>query len=253
MALFEGYKNRGTSIERLDPRTKLSWLILIVILAVFNSNYGVLALLPVAVLLSSLAAGIPLRTFYHPFLVLGLAALQLLVIQLLFCREGYPILALGPLEIYSGAVPLALTAVLRLGAIVLAGMQFLHWTSPSDLVLFLVKVGVPYRFAMLAGLAMRFLPLMEHELASILESQSARGVPMQNPFQKIAALLPVTMPFLFRSFRRAGETALAMELRGFGRYRERTFLDELRISRGETFAILLMAAAGLLIIYYNNI
>jgi len=240
LALFEGYKNRGTSIERLDPRTKLSWLILIVILAVFNSNYGVLALLPVAVLLSSLAAGIPLRTFYHPFLVLGLAALQLLVIQLLFCREGYPILALGPLEIYSGAVPLALTAVLRLGAIVLAGMQFLHWTSPSDLVLFLVKVGVPYRFAMLAGLAMRFLPLMEHELASILESQSARG-------------LPVTMPFLFRSFRRAGETALAMELRGFGRYRERTFLDELRISRGETFAILLMAAAGLLIIYYNNI
>lgn len=56
---------------------------------------------------------------------------------------------------------------------------------------------------------------------------------MQNPFQKIAALLPVTMPFLFRSFRRAGETALAMELRGFGRYRERTFLDELRISRGK--------------------
>ncbi len=252
MALFAGYKNRGTRIDRLDPRTKVSWLILMVILALVNTNYGVLVLLPVVVLLSSRAAGIPLRTFTHPVLVLALAALQLFIIQLLFCREGYPIAALGPLEIYSGAVPLALTAALRLSVIVLAGMQFMLWTAPSDLVLMLVKARIPYRFAMLAGLAMRFLPLMERELAGILESQSSRGVTMRTPFQKITALLPVTMPFLYRSFRRAGETALAMELRGFGRYPERTFLYDLKISPWEKFSVILMSGGCFLVIWLNK-
>ena len=77
-------------------------------------------------------------------------------------------------------------------------------------------------------------------MTDIYESQAARGLPMYGTLQKIKGLIPVTMPFLFRSFRRASETALAMELRGFGRQKERTFLKDLRFSRHELAAILLM-------------
>lgn len=244
MAFFEGYRLRGTWIDRLDPRTKLAWLALVVILALVSREWTALIILPAVVLLSGLAAGLPFRTFRHPLIILVVVGLQLLVVQLIFSTEGRVIAQIGFLEIYSGAFPLAGTAFLRLSAIVLAAMQFLRWTPPGDLTLLLVKAKIPYRFAMLAGLALRFLPLMERELGAILESQSTRGMPMKTASQKLKSLLPVALPFIYRSFRRANETALAMELRGFGRHPERTFLYDLELGRLETVAISIMAAGA---------
>lgn len=243
MAFFEGYRHRGTWVDRLDPRTKLAWLVFIAILSVTGTNWIFLSSLPLVVIAVGLAAGMKPRNFCHPVLMLVVVGLQLLIIQLLFSREGTVIYELGPLTVYSGALPLAAKAFLRLSAIVLAAMQFLRLTSPGDLTLLLVKAGIPYRFAMLVGLTMRFLPLMEKELAAIMESQSTRGLPTKGAVQKIKSLLPVALPFIYRAFRRANETALAMELRGFGRSQERTFLYDLRLSGAEAVSITVMVAA----------
>jgi len=243
MAFFEGYRHRGTWVDRLDPRTKLAWLGFIAILCLTGSDWKLLSFLPLVIIAVGLAAGMPLRNFCHPVLMLVVIGIQLLIVQLLFSREGMIIYELGPLAIYSGAFPLAAKGFLRISSIVLAAMQFLQLTPPGDLTLLLVKARVPYRFAMLVGLTMRFLPLMERELASIMESQSTRGLPMKGAVQKLKSLLPVALPFIFRSFRRANETALAMELRGFGRSQERTFLYDLRLSGVEAISITLMIAA----------
>jgi energy-coupling factor transport system permease protein len=242
MALFEPYRCRGGWIERVDPRLKLVWLALLILTVLANDTPLWLAMAPVAVIISALAAGLTFRTFYHPLLAVCLVSLQILVVQVLFCRLGYPLYHLGPLTIYSGALPLTMTAALRLTGMVLAFMQFLRWTSPADLTLLLVQARIPYRYAMLAGLGMRFLPLMERELLTIIESQAARGLPMDTAFQKLKSLLPVALPFLYRAFRRVGETALAMELRGYGRHQERTFLHEIYLSPREVLTMGFMAA-----------
>lgn len=244
MAFFEGYRNRGTWVDRLDPRTKLAWLALVIVLSLAGEDLKLMIFLPLVIIAVGFAAGLPMRSFYHPMLVLVLVGVQLLIIQLLFSHEGFAILKIGPLTVYSGAFPLAGKAFLRLSAIVLAAMQFLQLTPPGDLTLLLVKAGVPYRFAMLVGLTMRFLPLMEKELTAIIESQSTRGLPMKNALQKLKSLLPVALPFIYRSFRRANETALAMELRGFGRSRERTFLYDLSLSGVEVTSIAIMLTAA---------
>ncbi len=244
MAIFTAYSPRGTWIDRLDPRTKLAWLMLVVLLSLANTDWQLLLALLCLIVGLSLWNRQQLSAFAGPFLVIGIVGLELLIVQLIFCRQGAVVWKYGMLSVYSEAVPLALTATLRVGVMFLAATQFLGWTSPGDVVLMFVRMKLPYRYAMLAGLALRFLPLMERELADIYESQAARGLPMYGTLQKIKGLIPVTMPFLFRSFRRASETALAMELRGFGRQKERTFLKDLRFSRYELAAILLMCAVA---------
>lgn len=249
MAIFEAYRPRGTWIDRIDPRTKLAWLALLIILAFAKSQYQVLLVLAAVIPAVSLAAGIQARTFYHPFMVMLLITVQLVVIQLIFNREGHIIFQSGTLKVYSEALPMAFAGALQITVVMLAAMQFLSWTSPSDLTLLLVKCRIPYRFAMLAGFALRFLPLMERELGAIYQSQGARGLALDSGVQKLKGLLPVAMPFLYRSFRRAGETALAMELRGFGRYPERTFLRDLHLGPVEVGAIVLLGIAAAGVIY----
>lgn len=242
MALFEGYQPRGTWIDSVDPRTKLAWLTLVLFLAFTTKTWQSLAVLPFVIVILSTLAGFPLRSFYHPFLVLLVVTVQLLIVQLIFCREGYVLYVLGPLRIYSQALPLATEASLRLWAAALGSMQFLQWTPPGDLTILLVKAKVPYRIAMLVGLAMRLLPMMERELTGIFEVQSARGLPTESARHKLKNILPITLPFLFRSFRRANETALAMELRGFGRLPHRTFLHDLHLRAWEVILILVISA-----------
>lgn len=242
MALFEAHYGKGKWIDKVDIRLKLAWLALLLVSALVNDSWQPLLLVSVLVVLSSLAAGIPARTFRLPLLATGLVALQMLVVQLLFGRVGHPIWHWGWITVYSGSLPLTVTMSLRLTGLCLASLQFFAWNPPGDLTLMLVKIGIPYRFAMLAGLAMRFIPLMEKELASIMESQKARGLQMDTPFQMLKGILPVVIPFLYRAFRRAGETALAMEARGFGRQKERTFLKDLEIKHWEVVTMGLMTA-----------
>jgi len=244
LALFESCRPRGTWIDQLDPRTKLAWMGLMTILALTVSDIKILVFLPLTVLASGLAAGLPFRSFKHPLLILIFTGVQIVILQVLFSTEGQVVAALGPVKVFSGAFSPAWEAFLRLSAMMLATMQFLRWTPPEDLTLWLVTTRVPYRYAMLVGLAMRFLPLMEQELGAIMESQRSRGLPMKNIRQKIKSLIPVALPFLYRSFRRANETALAMELRGFGYNSRRTFLRQLNITLAEIIAIVLMGTVA---------
>lgn len=248
MSLFEGYRPRGKWIDKIDPRTKLFWMIFVLMIAFMKSNYVVLLVLLGIIVAASLLAGNTLRSMFPSFLVLGVISLQLLVIQLLFCGEGYVLFSVGPMDIYSQAFPLAAQASLQLSIIMLVGMQFLSWTPPEGIILTLVKIKVPYRFAMLVGLAMRFLPLMERELKGVFEIQRARGLQMESIREKLRNLIPVLMPFLFRAFRRANDTALAMELRGFGYSNTRTFLNELRFGRLDAAVITGMVSTLALLI-----
>jgi len=177
--------------------------------------------------------------------ILLLLAFQITVVQLLFCREGVLIYQWGIFKIYSQALPLAITGILKSILIVFASMQFFTSASAQEFTLMLMKFKIPYRFAMLVGLCVRFLPLMKDEYISILDSQRTRGLKMESAWDNLKALLPTFMPFLYRAVRRSTETALAMELRGYGRSKTRTFSSSLAI---QSYDIALISAMLLVII-----
>lgn len=230
-----------------DVRVKLAWLVLCLTAALTLRSSLALAAVPAACLLVSLAGRSPLRLFLAVLPVVALLAVQLGLLQLVFNREGEVLLTLGPLPLHAAALPKALRATLRLSGLLVASMQFYSWTPPADLVQALVKARVPYRYATLAGLALRFLPEMEREFRAVSEAQASRGLRLDGPVHRLRSLLPLAVPFLFRSLRRGDDVALALELRGFGVCPRRTFPHELRLSPAEAALTGLLLLAAVLV------
>ncbi|MDO4542378.1 MAG: energy-coupling factor transporter transmembrane component T, partial [Bacillota bacterium] len=176
---------------------------------------------------------------------------QLLIIQLLFCREGTLLWQWGIIRIYSQALPNAVLGYLRTSALAYGAVQFISWTSSQDGVLMLKSFGLPYRYAMLVGVAARFFPLMQKEYTAITQSQAVRGLDSTGIWRRLKALPPTFFPLLYRAMRRSSDTALSMELRGFGLMKERTFAKELSFGGGEKAMVVLFTAIMLTLIFYK--
>jgi energy-coupling factor transport system permease protein len=233
------------ALSKLDPRTKLVWYVLMIYFSLSSETVAQLCLVLLVSMMVALILTGSLKQYKVMIMILLLLGFQITVVQLLFCREGVLLYQWGILKIYSQALPLAITGILKSILIVFASMQFFTSASPQDFTLMLMKFKIPYRFAMLVGLCVRFLPLMQAEYVSIIDSQRTRGLKMESAWDNLKAIIPTFMPFLYRAVRRSTETALAMELRGYGRSKTRTFSSSLAI---QPYDIALITAMLLAII-----
>lgn len=240
-------------ISKIDPRLKFVWCLTILSAALITDNILGQLILIGLLFISQWSMTKSLKSFGILTLVLLVVGSQLLIIQLLFCREGVVIWEWGILKIYSEAVPNALLGYLRTSALAYAAVQFIAWTPSIDGILMLKSFGLPYRYAMLVGVAARFFPLMQKEYAAISQSQMVRGLDTTGVWRKIKALPPTFFPLLYRALRRSADTALSMELRGFGLYKERTFTKELTPRLWEKLAIVLLLLVLALLVIFNII
>lgn len=232
-------------LSKLDPRTKLAWYALMIYFSLSSKTAVQLCLVLLVGIMASLLLTGSLKQYKVMIMILLLLGLQILIVQLIFCREGVLLYQWGILKIYSEALPLAITGILKASIIVFASMQFFTSASPQDFTLMLIKFKIPYRFAMLVGLSVRFLPLMKAEYVSIIDSQRTRGLKMESVWDNLKGIIPTFLPFLYRAVQRSTETALAMELRGYGRTKNRTFTHDLAIKH---YDIALISAMALVII-----
>ncbi|HBV85622.1 MAG TPA: energy-coupling factor transporter transmembrane protein EcfT [Desulfosporosinus sp.] len=216
-------------LSKLDPRTKLAWYVLMIYFSLISGSALQLSMVLLVEVVTSLILTGSLKRYKAMLVVLFLLGLQILTVQLVFCREGVLIYQWGILKIYSEAIPLAITGILKASIIVFASMRFFTSSSAQEFTLMLMKFKIPYRFAMLVGLSVRFLPIMKAEYISIVDSQRTRGLKMESAMDNLKGIFPTFLPFLYRSVRRAAETALAMELRGYGRTKTRTFTSNLAL------------------------
>lgn len=232
-------------LSKLDPRTKFVWYALMIYFSLSCKTAVQLGIVLLVSIMASVILTRSLKQYKVMIVILLLLGLQILIVQLLFCREGVLIYQWGILKIYSEAIPLAITGILKATIIFFASMQFFTSASPLEFTLMLMKFKIPYRFAMLVGLGVRFLPLMKAEYVSIIDSQRTRGLKMESVWDNLKSIIPTFLPFLYRAVRRSTETALAMELRGYGRNKTRTFSSNLAI---KYYDIALISAMLLVII-----
>ena len=224
MSLLASYASQESFFHRLDPRTKLTWLVAALVASFALDRILVDVVLLALVLASSRAARLDLESFLPITRVFCALAVGMILIQTVFHAEGEVFFRLGPVDFHREGLWLAVRGSLKLYCMVLLFLQFTMWTHPTDLSQALVKAGLPYRYAMLTGLALRFFPVLEEELGDIFEAQGARGIEFRGPLRKGLALAPITVPICLRTLRRANEVALAMELRGYGFRRHRSYL-----------------------------
>lgn len=215
-------------LHRLDPRTKILCTILLVVIVFLAKSmlaYGVLLLLTGILMALS---RIPLRTLLKSVKPLIIVIFLTSLLNMFF-TSGENVLVdvrfwFFHIVIRAEGVVSALKMALRIILLVLdTSVVLTYTTSPIDLtdgierlLSPLAKVKVPvHTFAMMMSLALRFIPTLVEETEKIIAAQKSRGADFTsgNLLRRVKALIPVLVPLLLSSFRRADELALAMECR----------------------------------------
>jgi len=246
-----------TVVHRLDPRTKLIWVILYIV-ALFNAydwwSYGLVLVV---------TAGCIWASHIKPKTILqGLKPLIIVIVLTallnLFYTGGTPIVP-GWAITWEG-LKKAVLLVARIIMLIAGTFLLTYTTSPIALtdgleILLnpLKKLKIPvHEMAMMMSMALRFIPTLTEETDKIMSAQKARGADFETGslMQRAKALLPILVPLFVSSFRRADELAVAMESRCYHGGEGRTRMKQLRYAPRDAWALILGAAflAGVIVL-----
>ena len=109
-----------------------------------------------------------------------------------------------------------LLIVLSAAVLTLTTMPLRLADGMTELLRPLRKIGLPvHQIPIMTVIILHFIPGLFAELDRLTSAQKARGAPLEgrNVFRRLAALVPVLIPLLRNSFRKADELAIGMEAR----------------------------------------
>lgn len=151
------------------------------------------------------------------------------------------VISLGFYSITFETIFYCITLSLKYIAIMPITVLFIFTTHPSNFASSLNRMGVPYRVAYAVSIALRYIPDVKAEVDNIINAQEARGVAFRKGdasiFKRLKNYATVMIPLLLSSFNRIEVVSNAMDLRGFGKNKKRTWYHRKKYSVSDiTFA-----------------
>jgi energy-coupling factor transport system permease protein len=136
---------------------------------------------------------------------------------------------------------------LRVALMVTAAGVWMMTTSPQKLTVGLLHLGLPYKAGVAMTAAIRFVPLLNAERATIAEAQQARALDLRrgNPFSRAIKSVAIIGPLFIRAIDVAQGLAVAMDARGFGVRDGRTSIVELRLTSVDRVVMCALLAASI--------
>ncbi|MGB9663011.1 MAG: energy-coupling factor transporter transmembrane component T family protein [Moorellaceae bacterium] len=213
---------RRSFLHELNPLSKIIWSLAVVTSAFFLQTPTAMLLLFTSVLAVAWAGKV-LKEIAPAIRGLVIFAALFFLFQIFLIPEGGTVFTLLPSIGWGRVTDVGLYACTMLSLRMLAMTStipvLLATTQPKDIItVFVEKLKVPYLYAFMLVTALRFIPILREELDLILQAQRARGYDLEgrNFIRKIKAILPLALPLLLLSVRRARTMAISMETRGFG-------------------------------------
>lgn len=120
-------------------------------------------------------------------------------------------------------------------------LLFVCTTNPSEFAASLNKIGVKYSVAYSVALALRYIPDVQHEYHEISQAQQARGIEMSkkaSPIKRLKSASAILVPLIMSSMDKIEVVSNAMELRGFGKNKKRTWYMGRPFKRGDIIAMI---------------
>ena len=242
------YVPNNTFIHKLDPRTKVFCLIVLMV-AVFYSypTYettfimgGLLLIFNVFLMLLS---KVSFKSFFSSLKGMWFFILFLLILNIFipsdkeiveFAIGTLPEIAfsIGSFNVYWGSICRSIKIILRLFMMFELTMVLTTTTSSMDLTYALEWFMTPlkiikfpaHEIAMTISLALRLIPTLLDETEKIMKAQASRGVDFKHGKLKsrLKAITSLIVPLFVSAFQRSDELANAMEARGYNPKEKRT-------------------------------
>jgi len=183
------------------------------------------------------------------------------VLQVFFNTTGNVLVDWAFITITDAGLLNAGFIVARIMLVVLGASLLTLTTSPVELadgiesLLYPLKwIKFPvHEFALIMSIALRFIPTLLDETDRIIKAQKARGADFEsgNVFKKAKALIPVLIPLLISSFRRADELADAMDARCYSGSKNRTKYKKMRLTWRDLLGTLVIAGLITGVVFLN--
>jgi energy-coupling factor transport system permease protein len=201
----------------IDPRTKLAVLGTLFVLSLCYNHPAFLAVLVLFVAVVTVWAKLGLKSLVAPLIAASWFLILSLVIWPFYIEQGQPLFEILNTPITDDGILFAIAMGLRVSNMVIAATVWMMVTSPQMMTLGLLEMGLPYKAGIAMSSAIRFVPLINAERATIIEAQRARGLDYEKGgvITRIFRAVPIIGPLFLRSIDLAQSLAVAMDARGF--------------------------------------
>ena len=247
-------------LHRLDPRTKLVALIILIITVFTADDPFALSLVAGFLLLI-----LNISPFSIPFLLRGVRLFFWLFLFTsvfhIFFTPGdsvYPFPIFG-VDVTNQGLSRGLIVFLQLFMVIITANIFTLTTEPMDLARGLEKILGPFKplglkvdeISLMISLVIRFIPILKLEAGRIIDAQKGRGVDfsVMPVMKKLRNLFAVMGPLFTNLFSRSDALVLAMASRGFGQGKKRGMLRELTLNKIDLAAIVVVLTFSAIMIF----
>ena len=114
-------------------------------------------------------------------------------------------------------------------AVIPVALLFIMTTNPSEFAASMNKIGISYRVGYAVAIALRYIPDVQRDYREISQAQQARGISLgkeEKTLDRIKNSAAILFPLVLSSIQRIETISNAMELRGFGKHKKRTWIME---------------------------
>lgn len=250
------YIKRKSPVHELTGTTKLIFFLAWSVASMVTYDTRVLtAMLVISVFIFKISR-IRLRDISF---VLGLAAVFLLMNNLfvylfspeygvsLYGSRNVVFTIVGPYTVTLQQLFYHLNMTMKVVCVVPIALLFIACTDPSEFAASLAGIGVSYRVGYAVSLALRYIPDVQREYRNISQAQQARGIDLSGKdkfFTRLKNSVAILLPLVLSSLNRIETVSNAMELRGFGKEKKRTWYVQRKMQRNDWvtvgFAILIL-------------
>ncbi len=237
---FGQYYESNSLLHKTDPRFKIVILILLIVFIFLAKNAFSLGFAAAAMAAVMLISRVPLRLYLKNMKAILPVLLFTAVINLFYGDGGRVLFSVWKLTVNTEGVYRAVFMAVRIILLILISSALTYTTTPNDLTDAIESLLSPLKYvglksavhtlAMMMTIALRFIPTLTEEAEKIMNAQKARGADLENGrlSERVKALIPILIPLLISSVRRAYELAEAMECRCYNGGEGRTRMKQLR-------------------------
>ena len=259
--------DRDSAVHRLCGATKFLFFLLWSILAMMTFDTRILLAMAVLGVLAFPVSRTRLREVGFIFrLLLAFMALNLAAIYLFAPEQGVAVYGtrhvllagIGRYTVTAEQLFYELNVFLKYLIVAPVAIVLMVTTHPTEFASSLHRIGVPYSVAYAISLTLRYIPDVQREYQDISRSQQARGIELskrESLHRRLKGSAAILMPLVFSSLERIDVISHAMELRGFGKKKTRTWYSGRPFTRRD-FAVLGVTAVlfvlGLLVTFADG-
>lgn len=261
------YDPKDTWIHRLSGITKLIFFLAWSIVSMITYDTRVLVFMLVSSLIIFRVSKIERKQISTVFkFILFFLCLNLLAIFIFSPYEGVKIYGTrtdllhiaGNYTITTEQLFYELNIMIKYFTVIPAVLMFILTTNPSEFAASMNKIGVSYKISYSIAIALRYVPDVQADFTKIKHAQEARGIEMSSKsglIDRIKNVSAILFPLIFTSMDRIDVVSNAMELRGFGKNKKRTWYSGKKLTARDITVIVVVfvfAVVSMLITFVDG-